>query len=110
MFTRQNDTRKVAHGVVPHIAASLPNLERMDWDTDDRTVHRPYPEAEWIYQFLEAIIHNRVAFAYALENCPTRPRSTANIDFVGRGVSRTGRFCLPQVPLHVCSHALPLLE
>jgi hypothetical protein len=27
---------------------------------------------------------------------------------VGRGVSRTGRYCLPQVPLHVCSHALPL--
>jgi ankyrin repeat protein len=29
---------------------------------------------------------------------------------VGRGVSRTGRFCLPQVSLHVCSHALPLLD
>jgi ankyrin repeat protein len=27
---------------------------------------------------------------------------------VGRGVSRTGRYCLPQVPLHACSHALPL--
>jgi hypothetical protein len=27
---------------------------------------------------------------------------------VGRGVSRTGRYCLPQVPPHVCSHALPL--
>lgn len=27
---------------------------------------------------------------------------------VGRGVSRTGQYCLPQVPQHVCSHALPL--
>jgi hypothetical protein len=26
---------------------------------------------------------------------------------VGRGVSRTGQYCLPQVPPHVCSHALP---
>jgi hypothetical protein len=26
---------------------------------------------------------------------------------VGRGVSRTGRYCLPKVPPHVCSHALP---
>jgi hypothetical protein len=30
------------------------------------------------------------------------------VQSVGRGVSRTGRYCLPQVPLHVCSHALPL--
>jgi hypothetical protein len=26
---------------------------------------------------------------------------------VGRGVSRTGWYCLPQVSSHVCSHALP---
>jgi hypothetical protein len=31
-----------------------------------------------------------------------------NNNTVGRGVSRTGRYCLPQVLLHVCSHALPL--
>jgi hypothetical protein len=29
------------------------------------------------------------------------------LKFVGRGISRTGRYCLPQVPPHVCSHALP---
>jgi hypothetical protein len=26
---------------------------------------------------------------------------------VGHGISRMGRYCLPQVPPHVCSHALP---
>ena len=29
------------------------------------------------------------------------------VNVVGRGISRTGQYCLSQVTLHVCSHALP---
>jgi hypothetical protein len=35
------------------------------------------------------------------------PKNEKSVNSVGRGVSRTGRYCLPQVSSHVCSHALP---
>jgi WD40 repeat protein len=40
-------------------------------------------------------------------NAGNIPLSSSILPSVGRGVSRTGRYCLPQVSSHVCSHALP---
>jgi hypothetical protein len=38
---------------------------------------------------------------------PTQNDGVETHEPVGRGVSRTGWYCLPQVSSHVCSHALP---